>query len=186
MKKHNVILGIAAAVMVLTAAVPNALAYFTTYVSARGSQEVVLRDETRVQESVKGNVKSITITSDPNSEPVYVRAKAFAPNGYTLTFTGTGWTTEGDAEGWHYYEDTISKGGSAETLDVKFTIPEGTKVGDTFNVIVIYEYTPELFREENGELVSYADWSKKVTYSGTSESEVVPDNSTEGTGGENG
>jgi len=177
MKKRNVILGTAAVILVLTASVPSSLAYFTTYVSAKGEQEVVLQDDTRITESVTGHTKSITITADEKSEPVYVRAKAFGPDGYTLTYSGNGWTS-GEDDFW-YYATPISKGASAETLNVAISgIPSTAQVGDNFNVIVIYEYTPELFKEENGVTVSYADWTKKVTYSGTSESEIDPANPT--------
>ena len=182
MKKRNLILAGIAAGMILTASVPSALAYFTTYVSAKGMKDVVLQDRTELEEPEPENwTKVITIKADADSEPVYVRANAFAPDDYTLTFSGTGWS-QGEG-GWYYFSTPISKGGAAEALNVKIDKNGGfgkEDIGENFNVVVVYEYTPVLYREDT--LEPYADWSKSVEYHETVNSEVTEAE----TGGENG
>jgi len=182
MKKRNLILIGAAAVMILTASVPSALAYFTTYVSAKGMKDVVLGDRTTLEEPEPKNwTKVITIKADEDSEPVYVRANAFAPDDYTLTFSGEGWS-QGE-EGWYYYSTPISKGGAAAALNVKIDKAGGfdsEDIGSNFNVVVVYEYTPVLYKEDT--LEPYADWTKRVEYHETVNSEVTEAE----TGGENG
>lgn len=175
MKKRNLILAGIAAGMILTASVPSALAYFTTYVSAKGLKDVVLGDRTTLEEPEPTNwTKQITITADADSEPVYVRANAFAPDDYTLTFSGEGWS-QGEG-GWYYFSTPISKGAKANTLNVTIgSKKEGgfdkEDIGTNFNVIVVYEYTPVLYREDT--LEPYADWSKSVEYHETVNSEVT-------------
>ena len=182
MKKRNLILAGAAALMVITASVPAALAYFTTYVSAKGMKEVTLGERTELEEPEPKNwTKVITIKADEDSEPVFVRANAFAPDDYTLTFTGEGWTAGED--GWYYYSTPISKGGAAEPLSVKIDKKGGfgkEDIGDNFNVVVVYEYTPVLYTADTQE--AYADWEKGVEYHETVNSEVTEDEA----GGENG
>ena len=204
MKKRNCILMGIAVLMILTASVPSALAYFTTYVSAKGMKPVVLGERTEIEEPDFTNwTKKIVITAENPSEPVYVRAQAFAPEGIVLVYSGTNWS-QPDSEGWCYYSDPISNGQSANELDVQIRVrnengelvnPE-VKEGDILNVVVVYEYTPVLYKaNEAGELVvPYADWGKNVTYSGTSTSQTTPSTPAEGeengtgteTGGNNG
>jgi hypothetical protein len=170
MKKRNLILSGIAVLMILVASVPSALAYFTTYVYAEGKKTVVLGDRTTIQEpAVDKWIKQIQITADETSEPVYVRAKAFAPDDYVLSYSGTNWKP-GEADDFYYYGNPISKDNkNADLLNVQIKMKDGTlppdgKEGETFNVVVIYEYTPVLYKEDkDGNLVPYADWTKDVT-----------------------
>ena len=170
MKKRNLILSGIAVLMILVASVPSALAYFTTYVYAEGKKKVVLGDRTTIQEpAVDEWVKQIQITADESSEPVYVRAKAFAPDDYVLSYEDSTDWQPGSDDGFWYYKNPISKGQTTDILKVHIKMKDGTKPsagteGETFNVVVVYEYTPVLYKEDkDGNLVPYADWTKAVT-----------------------
>lgn len=195
---RNICLSLFALGTILTAGVSNALAYFTTYTTAEGGLPIHLGDRTEITESFDARTKHLTITSDPDSEPLYIRARAFCAR-YELTYQGDAWTQEagewnrivpaGEPDEYWYYRDIIKGGESTETLDViinipaqsQETTPDPTKPeqpqpedGETFNVIVIYESTPVRY-DENGE--PYADWTGTL--------DIVTDTGTgNGTGGD--
>jgi hypothetical protein len=153
MKIRNKILTALAILLVLVITVQSALAYFTTYVTAAGSVTLKLGEQTVIEEpDVQEWTKHIVISAKEDSEPVWVRAKAFAPAPYELQYSGEGWTDGGD--GYWYYNDIVTVDKSANELLVKIeNIPEEVEVGENFNVIVIYEAVPAFEGKE-------ADWSK--------------------------
>ena len=188
MKNRFMILAAAGVALVLTASVPSALAYFTTYVSAKGEKEVVLKDRTTIDEPEFSNfMKTVKITADEDSEPVFVRARAYKPEDIGILYVDDSGTWRYDNDGWCYYADPISKGKSAEEFNIKigtlnenespmditgltvigkepadgtlYNIPGTGKDGDNFNVVVVYEYTPVLYDDDGN---AYADWTKKV------------------------
>ena len=172
---RNICLSLLAGAAVLTTGVNSALAYFTTYTTAEGGLP-------EITETFDSKTKHLVITSDADSEPVYIRARAFCAR-YEVAYQSSPegiWTQEsgvwnkvvpgGEADGdWYYYKEIVPGGGSAATLDVVIDIPpvpEGNEPGQTkpedgesFNVIVIYESTPVRY-DENGE--PYADWSETL------------------------
>ena len=90
MKKAGYSIAVLAFLMVMTAGVGKAWAYFTTYASAEGGITITLGDETEIEEEFSNWEKRVTITSDADSEPVYIRAKAFGSGSYPLTYSGSG------------------------------------------------------------------------------------------------
>ena len=194
MKNRFMIFAAAAAVLLLTASISDASAYFTTYVTGRGEKEVVIKDRTTIEEPEFSNfMKTVKITADENSEPVYVRARAYAPADFGVVYADTSGKWSFGNDGWCYYADPISKGGSAAEFNVKigtliensspmdltgltvigrdpasgtlYDIPGTGNDGDNFNVIVVYEYTPVLYKEDaDGSLKPYADWDKTVEH----------------------
>ena len=195
MKKRYMILAAASLGMILTVSVPSALAYFTTYVSAVGEKEVVIRDMTVIKEpEVEGTTKSIVISADEDSEPVFVRVQSFVPEDFSVTYEGQGWSKKDPDDGWIYYADPIDHGEQAGELRATMTgLPSDLEVGDTFNFVVVYEYTPVLYKEADeawtpeeiadacefrGEAVNgirkMACWNKKVQNTGTASSVVTP------------
>lgn len=151
---------LAAIVMVvlvgLTATVGTTLAYFTTYATAKGYVEVSLEEQTTIDETFGSWTKHLTIANQGNdSRAVYVRAKAFGGEQYTLTYSGSGWSQ--NADGYYYYDSILNPGQTTSTLDVKISgIPDSAKDGDNFNVVVIYETTPVLYDAQGK---PYADWN---------------------------
>lgn len=166
MKKAKYSLVLLALVMVMTAGIGKAWAYFTTYASAEGSITITLGDETEITEEFSNWEKRVTITSNEDSEPVYIRAKAFSSSSYPLVYSGDGWTLGEDD--YYYYNEIVPGGGKTSVLSVKIeNVPtEKVEDGTSFNVVVVYESTPVMYREDG---TPYADWSV-VLDNGTSQS----------------
>lgn len=156
MKKAKYSLFLLALAMVMTAGVGKAWAYFTTYASAAGSIAISMGDETEIEEEFSNWEKRVTITNKPDSEPVYIRAKAFGGGGYSLVYGGEGWELK--EEGYYYYDKIVQGGESTSVLSVKIeNVPEtDVKDGTAFNVVVIYESTPVMYHEDG---TPYADWN---------------------------
>ena len=162
MKKLNICLALLAVLLILPAGVGKAMAYFTTYTHARGGYTIELSDQTttHIDESFSNWTKRVTISNDEDSQPVYVRAKAFSGSIYQLNYSSaTGkWAVNGSSDGFYYYSDILNPGDRSEELLVKIeNVPEGTDEA-SFNVTVIYEYTPVRY-DDNGN--PYADWTTK-------------------------
>lgn len=162
MKKRSIFLAALAAVMIAAGSVGSAWAYFTTYAEAQGGYPISLGDETTVEEEEPTDwTKHVFITSKEDSEPVYVRVKAFVGSNYTLTYSDANGKWIPGEDGYYYYVDILEGGQQTEQLDIKIKdIPEDAK---DFNVIVIYETTPVQY-DENGNpyKADEADWNIKL------------------------
>ena len=157
-KRISILLSFALLAGILCVSVPQALAYFTTYTDAAGVKTIVLGPETEIEEpSVTDWTKTVQI-SNTGEAPVYVRAIAYAPEGMTLTYSGTGWTAGSD--GYWYYGSIVEAGAKASDLLVKIgNVPEDAVEGDDFNVVVLYEATPVQYDEAGA---AYADWTLTI------------------------
>jgi hypothetical protein len=150
-----------AVVLCASVSVPSAMAYFTTYVKAEGGYEITLGDETEIEEDVKDMTKSISIKNTGETD-CYVRVKVFCGSELNITYSGAVddsgnqyWTLDDD--GYWYYKDILKVGSSSEVLNAKINLPEDYK--DKFNVVVVQECTPVLYKEDG---TAYADWNAKV------------------------
>ncbi|MCR4711905.1 MAG: hypothetical protein K5707_06345 [Clostridia bacterium] len=144
------------ALLVLTVSIGSAYAYFTTYVKAKGGYTLNLGTVTRTSEEFKNWKKSVTITNDKDSAPVFIRARAYSGSKYPLTYSADEKWTPG-ADGFYYYSDPVPAEGSTTPLVVTINnVPEKAEPGEEFNVVVIYESTP-VNDEESGK--AYADCS---------------------------
>ena len=155
MNKKKLCLVLLAVILIVSAWITPALAYFTAYTRARGGYTVQLKTTTEIDESFKDWTKSLTITNTEGKE-IYVRARAFAGSEYKLTYSSSGnrWRDGGD--GWWYYGAALAEGESAAVLNVKISdIPAATETS-SFNVAVVYESTPVQYKADGS---SYADWS---------------------------
>lgn len=155
--KATVLAAIVMVVLVaITGTVGTTLAYFTTYASAKGYVEISLEEQTTIDETFDSWTKHLTIANQgDDSRPVYVRAKAFGGEQYTLTYSGSGWNQ--NADGYYYYNSILNPGETTSALDVKIDgVPKDAVDGDNFNVIVVYETTPVLFDTQGN---PYADWN---------------------------
>lgn len=155
MKKKNACLAALAVVLVLTASIGSAMAYFTAYTTAAGGYTINLGSKTTIEETFSDWTKHVVISNAEKSEPVFVRARAFGGSAFTITGSGSGWRDGGD--GFWYYEEPLAGGSS--TAELTFSIegvPENALVGDSFNIVVVYESTPALYHEDGS---VYADWT---------------------------
>ena len=171
MKKTKYLLTLLAAGTILTAGIGQAMAYFTTYVEAEGSLTIKLGDETTIIENFENWEKELIVGNEEGSEPVFIRAKAFyAPDTLELTYRGEGWSKGSDD--YYYYNTWLESGEGTKSLYIKIeNIPQDVAKGDVFNVIVIYESTPVLYKEDG---TPYADWTSELVVTGRTESSAKP------------
>lgn len=156
LKKTRVLLVTAAAVLTLAAGAQTALAYFTTYATAKGGYTIRLGETTSLEENFANWTKKIQV-SNTGSLPCYVRVKAFCGSNYTLTFAGDGWTQGSD--GYWYYNAIVPAGGASGELDIAIG---NTPVGEAeaFNVIVVQEAAAVRYNADGS---AYADWSETLS-----------------------
>ena len=173
MKRKTLLVASLAVALVLGMSIVPAGAYFTDTTTANGGAEVKVKPTTEIEENVDNDgVKHVQIkNADDSTLPVYVRAGVFATvDGGTIAIGGNGWSdSKGDltdGHGWYYYETILDPKQSTNELTVAVdfpVVPEGsvdsTTAGDTANVIVVYESTPVLYKDDG---TPYADWSLKA------------------------
>lgn len=158
--KHKTVwLAAAAVVLAGTASIQGAMAYFTTYVTARGGYPVTLGTNTEIQEDVRDMTKHITISNTGETE-CYVRVKVFSGDQIEIQYSGAVaengdqfWTL--DSDGYWYYRDIVPVGEATEELLAEIVIPDEYK--DSFNVVVVQECTAVLYDDNNE---PYSDWSR--------------------------
>lgn len=165
-----------AAALGMTAALTlqSASAFFTTYVSAGGSEVVNLGSQTEIREDVSQMTKHIMIQNTSQINECFVRVKVFGADPFTIEYTdvaGNGdWYQKDDDQGqtyrYWYYKPVVAPGGFTTQFDAKIVVPEGFD-RDSFNVVVIQECTPVLY-DDNGN--PYADWN--TTYTDYTEEEA--------------
>lgn len=161
MKKKQWIGLTALTALVLTVSVPNALAYFTTYASASGRVEISLEAETEIVENLPGsNMKEVQVQLDPDSQPVYVRVRAFGGSAFPIDVQpGVNWHQAG--EYWEYGVPLYPEEGRNITQTIVFSIDyEHNDDAQDFNIIVVSESIPVRF-DENGDSLP-ADWDRTI------------------------
>lgn len=154
---------ILAAVLVTGSACP-AWAYFTSYARAENGYTIYLDDIITVTETFQDWEKTVTITNGADSSPVYVRLTAYCGSAYSLIYNDTtGKWTKG-SDGYYYYSDPLDGGQSADSMVIQIRDKDGNRVsgvadGTEFDVVVVFESTPVLYREDG---TPYADWDSIV------------------------
>lgn len=164
--KKVFVMSAAALGMTALLSLPGASAYFTTYVSAGGSQVVHMGAQTEIREEVSAMTKHISIRNTSPTGTCFVRVKVFHGGQFTTDYNSEGdlWT-RGNEDYW-YYGPALAPGESTELLDVKIHVPENFD-RDQFQVIVVQECAPAAYDEE-GNLT--ADWD--MVYRDYQEEEV--------------
>ena len=161
MGKYGKLAGMTAAALGMTAALTleGASAYFTTYVSAGGSQVVRLGSSTEIHEDVSQMTKHISIENASAENDCFVRVKVFYGGDLEVVYSDTenNWY-EGEAGYW-YYRPILPAAQTTTGLDVKINVPEGYD-RDSFNVVVIQECTPVVYDEAGNPV---ADWTTVYT-----------------------
>lgn len=180
----------AAVMLVLSAVMGSAWAYFTTYTKAKGGYVLHMGHEEHVDEEFSNWNKKINITFTEDSKPVYIRARAFCAD-YALTLSDEEVQNDGDEpvnenwvpaeDGWMYYTKVYrpqkDKDGNMIAADPLFVrinnVPksemEGIRKGDEFNVIIVYETTEVQYDSAGNPLPwDQVDWTKKVDVHRTS------------------
>jgi hypothetical protein len=160
--KKVTILAAAALLLVMSVSAGTAMAYFTTYATAKGGVPVALGPETTVHEDYEDWEKTISV-ENTGDVPVYVRAKVIAASQFTVTIEGSEWSLGND--GYWYYEEVLPVGGRTENLVA--SIEKLDEVTSSFNVVVVQECTPVMYDTDGNALTAEtADWSMKAEYTG--------------------
>lgn len=161
-RKYKKAAAMSAAALGLVAAltIESSMAYFTTYVSAEGSQVVNMGTRTKIDEDVTEMTKHITLLNTSDRGDCFVRVKVFHGEGITVAYRdvkGNGdWYDGGD--GYWYYRPVLPVGEKTSQLDVAIDttglVKPGTEPGaaaeyikDKFNVVVVQECTPAVYDE---------------------------------------
>ena len=160
-KSYKRLFVMSAAALGMTALVglKDASAYFTTYVSAGGSQVVHMGAQTEIYEDLSAMTKHISIANTSQDQDCFVRVRVFYGSLFTVDFDDeSGLWSEGE-DGYWYYEPALAPGERTEELHAKINVPENF-AGDSFNVIVIQECTPLSYDADGNPT---ADWSTVYT-----------------------
>lgn len=152
-KKKTICLSATALLMAGAMTVHTAMAYFTTYVTAKGGYPITLGAQTEIKEEFSNWTKRISI-ENTGGTPCYVRVKAFCGSELTLSYAGPeGMWEKGDGDYWYYMDMVPAEGKTEELLiSIHFDTEEPPK---DFNVIVAQECTPVLYDESGN---PYGDW----------------------------
>jgi len=164
MKKRDIKRTVVITMLLLCMAVVPVLAYFTANAKAGGELSLTFGTVTELKEEVEDFVKSVKIanTGDEQSEPVWVRVRAYSGSTYPLEIEGEGWTAESD--GWYYYESPIAPGEETKVLRVAVTgIPEADAEDHEYaqiNVAVVYETVAVMYAADGSYLD--ANWTRPL------------------------
>ena len=160
--KKNIYLAAAALALVATLGIGSAFAYFTTYVLADGGVKVEMGSpDTGIEETMELHYKLVSVKNIGDFD-CYVRVKAFAGAEYDkLMYSDDNGKWNLGADGYYYYDAIVPAGATTGTLKIAVEALKGTtpEEGEAFNVIVVQESTPVLYKEDG---TAYADWNAQA------------------------
>lgn len=157
MKKNRILLTALAAALILALSIGSALAYFTDWTLADGTETVHAGHTGEINESFDSWVKHVTVKNTSKDVSVFVRAKVFST--YTVAASGTNWDSVGK-ETYTYYALPLGPGETTpDALNVTITPPAGLEDGESFNVIVVYEAVPVKYDKDGTPI---ADWTQEI------------------------
>lgn len=149
-KRSKIYLLVVALVLVLSMTVGLTMAYFSDHTEAKGGKKVALGGQTTIEEKQYDNKKEITILNTGETD-VVVRVAAYGP--FEIGYEGSGWTDGKD--GYWYYNSVLPAGEPSSTITASWKIPEGTDLGDDYNVVVIQESEQAVY-DKTGNIVKPA------------------------------
>lgn len=159
MKKSHMILLIAAVLAILTGSVGGALAYFTASASARGQRSLsIVKPTTHVEETVVSGTKHVSVVNDKDSQPVFVRVRAFCGEEYQLETSSqdSAWVQQGD---FWTYRQVLQPGTSTPELLIHIKeLPAAVNGDEHFNIVVVEETSPVAYTPQG---VPYAVWEQE-------------------------
>ena len=160
-KSKAIRLAVIALALTLVVSVGAAAAFFTTYVRAEGGHELLLGDETYIEEEVNGMEKTISIANKGDTN-VYVRVKLLYSdyNNEVKIDLGSDWKLEGD--GYYYYNKILKPGESTSNIVAEISVKGDKKPMDQFDVIVVNECTQYIWDDEGmGNTPAYPGWANR-------------------------
>ena len=173
MKNKNLFLAVLAMILVLGSSIGVALAYFTAFVEAKGGYVIQLEPKTVIEEWYDGQKRvQIQNTAEEGLEPLFIRAKVFygtePPITVTVTSADSTWTIETVPTGSHlYYLATYTKAvygqQFADTLSIDVNTTADMKDTEYFDVNVVYECVPAVFKADGTPDLDTAWATGKIT-----------------------
>lgn len=136
--KNRFIVPVLAMILVLSAAVPAALAYFTDYEDAKGSATLHLNGEIQLKETVLDNNKHVVISNVGETDMI-TRVLVIGDEEIINIDAGSGWKQEND--GYWYYEQILEPENDSTELfvEVKASGKEEEVAAHNFDIIVVQE-----------------------------------------------
>ena len=137
----------------------RSMAYFSTYALARGGYELRLGAQTQIREKIDHLDKHIQI-QNTGEAACFVRVKVFSGSLVGITFSDASGSWSQGEDGYWYYAGVLLPGETAEELAASMQVTEEMSRLEegSFDIIVIQECTPALWREDGAPC---ADWSRK-------------------------
>ena len=159
MNKKNKLILLLMIVLTFMISVPKTLAYFSTYTQVKGTAPVVLKEVVYFHEEDVGGNKRVVIKADSDSDPIYVRIRAYASSEIEdlimYVFEQGEWKLTSD--GWYEYNSVLMANDEA-TMDIE--IDKINIEMTQFNVVVVYEYIPAIDDGNGGYTKDWtADWT---------------------------
>ena len=148
------ILLVIAAVLVLSLSVGFASAYFSDYEAAQGSATIQLGGQSDIVENFdQDGTKHVKIKNTGvagKDTEVVVRVAIYGPKGMNVT-VGSNWTDRRAEDGYFYYNGILQPGETTTTdLAAKVTVPEGTDLGEDFDIVVMQESAQPTYKYVDG------------------------------------
>ena len=174
MKNKNLFLAVLAIILVLGSGIGAAVAYFTSFVEAKGGYVIQLEPKTVINEYYDGQKRvQIQNTAKAGLEPLFVRAKVFYGTEPEITVTVTSaastWIVEQipTAAGHKYYLATYTEAvygqEFADTLSIDVNTKADMKNEEYFDVNVVYECVPAVFKADGTPDLDTAWATGKIT-----------------------
>ena len=163
--KHKFILASAALALTGALSVGGAMAYFTSYSTAKGKVPVNIGfTKTVPEETVDGSGKHVTIMNT-GAYDCFVRVKVFSVVDVDYK-ASEGWRAGDD--GYWYYDKVVAAGASTSELLVTFEYPKNTEEDKTeeFDIVVVQECTPVVYDEDG---TAIPNWDRVITDSANEE-----------------
>jgi hypothetical protein len=128
------------------------MAYFTANASASGTRNVsISAPSTHIEEKVVSGTKHVSVVNDQNSQPVFVRVRAFCGADYQLQTSSEdkAWKQQGD---YWVYDQVLQPGSSTSELLIHIReLPAGSEGGEHFNIVVVEETSPVIYDTQGRE-----------------------------------
>ncbi len=170
MKNKNLFLAVLAIILVLGSSIGVAFAYFTAFVEAKGGYVIQLEPKTVIDEYYDGQKRvQIQNTAKEGLEPLFIRAKVFygTEPPITVTVTSDSLYWDIDQPSPTYYLATYTKAvygqQFADTLSIDVNTKADMKDQEYFDVNVVYECVPAVFKADGTPDLDTAWATGKIT-----------------------
>ncbi len=155
MKKKTIIMALSL-ILIMVLSTGLASAYFTDYEAAKGGAVLKLSGQTKVEEVVKDNNKTITISNTGETDMI-VRVQIIGDQNRMEVTPGSNWIKDGD---WYYYTKILTPKGTEGAVSSTILAEITGQEGDNFDIIVVQEGSRTLYNGDT--LAAPSGWSENA------------------------